>query len=336
MGNRYYSKGKNGWSWSLTPHPAKLRRPECTSPLPCTPLCHCAYGQHLYLIRCPTIHEESTWFANCSNNQFTIVSLWVFMYVRVKHVKVSAVKNKYYIKNTAADVTHFTISLKRLLTCPALTAMKISRRKVEKNRTHILYLCTFSLIVRVSLLVMWCTNSLTFNNCTICPQYIYGVCVYLNSDLCHLKHKLVGFYYCDEKCLQRGTDWVFKYSGLRFVFKRLNRRNAIRVLKFNNYFTQISPIVLRGTQQQAFWGSIPCRFVGWHCSFGKACCLHLQDRSNKVLGGFEPNVDVITYFNHEDGGYQVTPQRRRHQTNSVSKPRRSPPAQYPPWQLVNQ
>jgi len=33
---------------------------------------------------------------------------------------------------------------------------------------------------------------------------------------------LIGFYNRDEKCLLRGTDWVFKYSGLRFVFKRLN------------------------------------------------------------------------------------------------------------------
>ena len=30
------------------------------------------------------------------------------------------------------------------------------------------------------------------------------------SDLCHLQHKLIGFYNRDEKCLQRGTDWVFK------------------------------------------------------------------------------------------------------------------------------
>jgi len=35
-------------------------------------------------------------------------------------------------------------------------------------------------------------------------------CIYLrtNSDLCHLQHKLIGFYNPDEKCLQRGTDWV--------------------------------------------------------------------------------------------------------------------------------
>ena len=49
-------------------------------------------------------------------------------------------------------------------------------------------------------------------------------CIYLRtkSDLCHLQHKLIGFYNRDEKSLLRGTDWVFKYSSLRFVFKRLN------------------------------------------------------------------------------------------------------------------
>jgi hypothetical protein len=57
-------------------------------------------------------------------------------------------------------------------------------------------------------------------------------CIYLrtNSDLCHLQHKLIGFYNQDEKCLQRGTDWVFKYSSLRFVFKRLKVLEK-RVLK---------------------------------------------------------------------------------------------------------
>jgi hypothetical protein len=49
-------------------------------------------------------------------------------------------------------------------------------------------------------------------------------CIYLrtNSDLCHLQHKLIGFYNRDEKSLQRGTDWVFKCSGLRFVCKGLS------------------------------------------------------------------------------------------------------------------
>jgi len=41
---------------------------------------------------------------------------------------------------------------------------------------------------------------------------LYVFCIYLrtNSDLCHLQHKLIGFYNRDEKCLQCGMDWVFK------------------------------------------------------------------------------------------------------------------------------
>ena len=55
------------------------------------------------------------------------------------------------------------------------------------------------------------STSITFNNCIFCPHCIYVFCIYLrtNSDLCHLHHKLTGFYNRDEKCLQRGTDWVF-------------------------------------------------------------------------------------------------------------------------------
>jgi len=48
-------------------------------------------------------YSYNTWeVTNCSYNQFTTVSLRLFMYVCVKHLKVSAVKNKYYIKNTVA------------------------------------------------------------------------------------------------------------------------------------------------------------------------------------------------------------------------------------------
>jgi len=79
---------------------------------------------------------------------------------------------------------------------------------------------------------MWCTNSLTFNNCTLCPHCIYVFCIYLKtqSNLCHLQHKLIGFYNRDEKCLQRSTDWVFKYSSSRFVFKGLMGCHGIHVL----------------------------------------------------------------------------------------------------------
>ena len=62
------------------------------------------------------------------------------------------------------------------------------------------------------LLVTWWTNSLTFNNCTFCPHciYVFCICLRTNSNLCHLQYKLTGFYNRDEKCLLRGTNWVFK------------------------------------------------------------------------------------------------------------------------------
>jgi len=51
-------------------------------------------------------------------------------------------------------------------------------------------------------------------------MYIY-VCIYLrtNSDLCHLLHKLIGFYKRDEKFLQRCTLWCINCSFLDRVFK---------------------------------------------------------------------------------------------------------------------
>jgi hypothetical protein len=51
-------------------------------------------------------------------------------------------------------------------------------------------------------------TDLTFNNFTLRPHYTYVFCIYrrTNSDLCHLYHKLIGFYKGDEKCLLRGTD----------------------------------------------------------------------------------------------------------------------------------
>ena len=76
------------------------------------------------------------------------------------------------------------------------------------------YFCTCINVSKPTGYVMH--HQLTFNNCTLCPHCIYVFCIYLrtNSDLCHLQHKLIGFYNRDGKCLQRGTDWVFKYSIL--------------------------------------------------------------------------------------------------------------------------
>ena len=42
---------------------------------------------------------------------------------------------------------------------------------------------------------------------------LYLCILYLSQNqqrLCHLQHKLIGFYNRDEKCLLRGTDRVFK------------------------------------------------------------------------------------------------------------------------------
>jgi hypothetical protein len=64
---------------------------------------------------------------------------------------------------------------------------------------------------------MWCTNRFNIQQL----YALYAIYLRTNSDLCHLQHKLIGFHNRDDKCLQRGTDWVFKYSGLRFVFKGL-------------------------------------------------------------------------------------------------------------------
>jgi hypothetical protein len=59
-----------------------------------------------------------------------------------------------------------------------------------------------------------------FKNCTLCPygMYVFCMCLRTNHDLCHLHKKLIGFYNRDEKCLQRGTGWVFKWGSLRSVF----------------------------------------------------------------------------------------------------------------------
>jgi hypothetical protein len=61
-----------------------------------------------------------------------------------------------------------------------------------------------------------------FNNCTLCPHciYVFCICLRTNSDLCHLHKKLIVFI-TEMKCLQRGTDWAFKWRGLRSVFWRL-------------------------------------------------------------------------------------------------------------------
>ena len=52
---------------------------------------------------------------------------------------------------------------------------------------------------------------------------LYLCVLYLSQNKQRLvpQHKLIGFYNQDEKCLERGTHWGFKYSRLRLGFKGL-------------------------------------------------------------------------------------------------------------------
>jgi hypothetical protein len=57
---------------------------------------------------------------------------------------------------------------------------------------------------------MWFTNRFNIQEFYILPT-LY-LCIYLrtNSYLCPIYRQMIGFYNQDEKCLQRGKDWVFK------------------------------------------------------------------------------------------------------------------------------
>ena len=57
----------------------------------------------------------------------------------------------------------------------------------------------------------------------------------INSYLCPLQHKLIGFCNRDEKCLQRGTDWGFKWSCLDWVFKGIDRNFKCLCATTNQY-----------------------------------------------------------------------------------------------------
>jgi len=63
-----------------------------------------------------------------------------------------------------------------------------------------------------SLLVMSCTNKFNIQQLYALPTlYLCVLYSYENKQrLVPLHHKLIGFYNRDEKCLQRGTNWVFK------------------------------------------------------------------------------------------------------------------------------
>ena len=77
-------------------------------------------------------------------------------------------------------------------------------------------------------------------------QYL---CVFYLSqnkrDLCHLQHKLIGFYNRDGKFLLLGMNCAFRYSTLRFIFKRLMQiwhTESVSFLHFYAWFCFITTI----------------------------------------------------------------------------------------------
>jgi hypothetical protein len=53
-------------------------------------------------------------------------------------------------------------------------------------------------------------------------MFMCFVFIFKNSHFRPIKHKMIGSYGREEKCLLRGTDLVFKQSSLRLVFNWLN------------------------------------------------------------------------------------------------------------------
>ena len=91
-----------------------------------------------------------------------------------------------------------TIALLSHVKCPILSTEMNENYPICSRASAVLYETLLVNLLKPT--VTWCTNS--FNNCTFCPHCIYMFCTYLrtNSDLCHLHHKLIGFYNRDEKC----------------------------------------------------------------------------------------------------------------------------------------
>ena len=146
------------------------------------------------------------------NNVITV--LWHLLYAKYKkksvsHITANTLHLRYKERVNAAWGDNKSLLRESYNTQMSRRVTDITSKR-EINSHH--YALSF-----YGRLVTWCTTILTFNNCTFCPHCIYAFFIYLrtNSDLCHLQHKLIGFYNRDEKCLQRGTDWVFKCYWLR-------------------------------------------------------------------------------------------------------------------------
>ena len=86
-------------------------------------------------------------------------------------------------------------------------------------------------------------------NKAVCASYLKGY-LRTNSDLCHLQHKLIGFYNLDEKCLLRGTYWSLNKAVCASYLKGYLRTSGDLCHlqhKLIGFYNREEKCVLRGT-----------------------------------------------------------------------------------------
>jgi len=103
----------------------------------------------------------------------------------------------------------FIRDVKRLKKDQILDWLSLMMKEPLSSQTWVLI--HVNLLTVYSLLVTWCTNKFNFNNCTHFPHSMCFVFISeqtANSAPCNINCPV--FYNRDEKCLQRGMDWVFE------------------------------------------------------------------------------------------------------------------------------
>jgi hypothetical protein len=93
-------------------------------------------------------------------------------------------------------------------------------KKKSLNKYYIQYSWSTIYLTFQSLLVTGCTNKLNILTIVRSAHTVFMCFVFVweQTATCTIYIKKIGFYNRDEKCLQRGTFWIFKWSSLRSVF----------------------------------------------------------------------------------------------------------------------
>jgi hypothetical protein len=94
-------------------------------------------------------------------------------------------------------------------------------------------------------------------------MYVYCIYITTNSDFALHKINLFVFFNRDEKCLLRGTNLVFKWNSLRFVFKGLKDQSVtcLRIFCLNLEFEYFGLLVTGKPCNIVYICSKLCRFM---------------------------------------------------------------------------